>query len=126
MTYRKEYYAQNKEKMNAASRAYYAANKERMQEYARAKRASGTITHKNRLGKLLISDCRKAVPCADCRGSFATQAMDFDHLPGQTKSKNVSLLVSGFSTVTALLVEINKCEVICANCHRLRTFERRS
>ena len=51
------------------------------------------------------------------------EALDFDHISGQ-KSANISRLARGAGW-TQLLDEIDKCEVVCANCHRVRTAERR-
>ncbi len=49
--------------------------------------------------------------------------MRFDHLPGTTKRSDVSTLVyGGYRKV--LLDEIAKCELVCANCHAVRTFMR--
>jgi hypothetical protein len=49
--------------------------------------------------------------------------MDFDHVRG-SKAGNVSEMI-GSATVMALLTEIAKCDVVCANCHRLRTYSPR-
>jgi hypothetical protein len=49
--------------------------------------------------------------------------MDFDHLGLEEKLNEVSKLTSwGIEKVKQ---EINKCEVVCANCHRERTHQRR-
>jgi hypothetical protein len=49
--------------------------------------------------------------------------MTFDHLPGTNKRGHVSnLLYAGYRKV--LLDEIAKCELVCANCHAVRTFMR--
>ena len=65
----------------------------------------------------------KSRPCADCGQTFPTQAMDFDHL--ENKAEIVSKLVYTVSTRT-LLLEVAKCEVVCANCHRIRTSMRQT
>lgn len=62
-------------------------------------------------------------PCADCGGIFHPAAMAFDHLPGSMKRSEVSNLVYSGSR-QLLLEEIAKCELVCANCHAIRTFER--
>ena len=62
-------------------------------------------------------------PCADCGGIFHPVAMTFDHLPGSTKRAEVSNLVYRGSR-QLLLEEIAKCELVCANCHAIRTFNR--
>lgn len=64
----------------------------------------------------------KSKPCADCGGSYPFYVMQFDHLPGVDKEFNISR----YATKTREQVEheISKCEVVCANCHAARTFER--
>ena len=63
-------------------------------------------------------------PCADCGGQFHHSAMTWDHLPGEEKLDNVSSLLTRHSR-KRILTEISKCELVCANCHAIRTFERR-
>jgi hypothetical protein len=65
----------------------------------------------------------KSIPCADCGGTFDPVCMDFDHRDSSTKIAPVAHMVHfGFD---ALRAEIAKCDVVCSNCHRLRTFRRR-
>lgn len=61
--------------------------------------------------------------CADCGYSAHPAALDFDHLPGTEKSFS---LKDGIATVgwKRLREEAEKCEVVCANCHRIRTVTR--
>ena len=62
--------------------------------------------------------------CTDCGGTFHHAAMHWDHLPGTTKRREVSYMVlRGFRRET-ILDEIAKCELVCANCHAVRTFKR--
>ena len=65
----------------------------------------------------------KVKPCIDCGRSFPPEAMDFDHISGD-KKYTISTMFS--SPWTKVLEEIDKCELICANCHRVRTHKRRS
>src|ERR1700676_4030232 len=58
-------------------------------------------------------------PCVDC-GLANPLLLEFDHVSG-TKRAAVSTLVRGSATIRTILEEIAKCEVRCANCHRLRT-----
>jgi len=67
----------------------------------------------------------KSRPCADCGGSFHPAAMQFDHLPGPRKLRDVSTLVVRGCTRMAI-EEIAKCELVCANCHAVRTYLRRA
>ena len=63
---------------------------------------------------------QKNVPCTDCGRRFPHYVMDFDHL--EDKQFTIS---QSRTTIEKLRVEIAKCEVVCANCHRIRTHERR-
>lgn len=60
-------------------------------------------------------------PCLDCNKSFPYYVMQFDHI-GE-KSYNVTQLVT--NSWNKLLKEIEKCEIVCANCHAIRTWKRR-
>ncbi len=66
----------------------------------------------------------KGAPCVDCGGSFHFSAMDFDHVRGK-KVQNISHLVIR-GNLPLLLAELKKCEIVCANCHRIRTWNRRN
>lgn len=60
----------------------------------------------------------KNVPCQDCVQRFPPEAMDFDHVRGE----KVETITDMWSWSRArVLSEIAKCEVVCANCHRIRT-----
>jgi hypothetical protein len=69
----------------------------------------------------------KNKPCTDCGIVYPPHVMDFDHLEGVLKIANVSRMTRelGFSLDT-IEKEIEKCELVCANCHRDRTFRRRN
>jgi len=52
--------------------------------------------------------------------------MDFDHREGEEKLFNISALnANRWVSVAQLLAEIKKCDLVCANCHRERTHQRR-
>jgi hypothetical protein len=66
---------------------------------------------------------KMAMGCADCGYNAHPAALDFDHLPGNEKIRDIK---SGAQLGwAALQAEVAKCEVVCANCHRIRTAERR-
>jgi hypothetical protein len=64
----------------------------------------------------------KNVSCADCEGYFPPEAMDFDHVRGK-KVKQISCM-KGMKR-ERILFEIAKCDLICTNCHRIRTIARK-
>lgn len=65
------------------------------------------------------TDKIKDVPCVDCGGKFPPECMDFDHLPGFIKSFKISAEIN--RTWSKIEAEIAKCEIVCSNCHRIRT-----
>jgi hypothetical protein len=71
-------------------------------------------------------DDLKRRPCVDCGGSFDPVCMDFDHLDQSTKTNNISSMMADGVTKVLIEAEILKCELVCANCHRLRTKKRKA
>jgi len=65
----------------------------------------------------------KTKPCHDCGNRFPTECMDFDHARGK-KLGDVSAMVLKTKPIALIKAEIEKCEVVCANCHRIRTSRR--
>lgn len=64
----------------------------------------------------------RSVPCMDCGRTFPPCCMDFDHRPGEIKSFDIANNVK--RSKESLLVEIAKCDLVCSNCHRIRTHAR--
>ena len=64
----------------------------------------------------------KRVPCEDCKQRFPPACMDFDHVRGK-KAFTVSDDIAAH-TLDELVEEMEKCDIVCANCHRLRTLRR--
>lgn len=64
----------------------------------------------------------KDKPCADCGGSFSPVAMQFDHVRGK---KLFNLSQFGGRSFDKIYEEIEKCEIVCANCHSVRTHKRK-
>ncbi|MEV2236721.1 hypothetical protein [Micromonospora sp. NPDC049891] len=62
--------------------------------------------------------------CTDCGYRAHPHALDFDHLPGLGKTVNVAMLAAGGASIERIDEEIALCEVVCANCHRIRTCDR--
>jgi hypothetical protein len=56
--------------------------------------------------------------CADC-GEADSRVLDFDHVG--KKTSDISELWRAGAPLEALVAEMANCEVVCANCHRLRT-----
>lgn len=63
----------------------------------------------------------KGAPCSDCARKFPPVSMDFDHVRG-VKARSVGLMKE--QSWHKVLEEISKCDLVCAVCHRKRTFQR--
>ncbi len=103
----------DKEKARACQRRYYERNRELY--FLKNKRKKEQLR--------AIARERKSQPCADCGGIFPFYVMDFDHRDGEEKKAHISQMVTQMN-LPQLLNEMEKCDVVCANCHRVRTYER--
>ena len=102
----------NRERQREAERRWYEAN--------RAKVAAKKDAKRRRLRELVRA--AKDHPCADCGVAYPYFVMDLDHV-GDDKVMIVSKLVN-FGSTSRVLAELAKCEAVCANCHRVRTWRR--
>jgi predicted Zn-ribbon and HTH transcriptional regulator len=95
----------------AANRRYYATNRER--EIRRVRQRQGAT--------LAFLRQIRDVPCIDCGGMFAPHQMDFDHRDPSLKSFRLTEGRAMLKARPDITVEVRKCDVVCANCHRIRT-----
>ena len=65
---------------------------------------------------------KEATPCKDCGRIYPHYIMDFDHRDPSTKVAGISRLVQ--RSWKQVSEEIAKCDVLCSNCHRTRTYKR--
>jgi hypothetical protein len=103
----------------AYCKRHYVANKSKHngRRYERRKRERKIIR-----SKLLA--LKTGVPCPDCKITHPYWRMHFDHLPQYEKRMEIASMVRlGFSW-SNIEAEIAKCELVCANCHADRTYER--
>lgn len=75
-------------------------------------------------GRKTIINRAKDRPCMDCGVRYPPYVMDFDHRPGTLKRFGISNALR-FS-IAEVIEEIDKCDLVCANCHRVRTYHRSS
>lgn len=66
----------------------------------------------------IIDDYLSNHPCVDC-GEARLPTLDFDHVRGEKKTNIAKLATS--ASLTTLRLEIEKCEIRCSNCHRMKT-----
>lgn len=101
--------------VRANSKEHYEANKA---AYFRRNRLNRKQIRARNIEKLVAY--LKEHPCVDC-GMSDVRVLEFDHL--RDKTFEISRKLSDLSW-EGLLLEIAKCDVVCANCHRRRTARR--
>lgn len=103
---------------NLSGYCYKCRAYERLTPYAKQQNCARSKRNSARF-RVKIDAIKLERGCVDCGYNRYAEALDFDHLPGAEKTKNVALMW-GFSW-EKVLAEIAKCEVVCSNCHRHRT-----
>ena len=72
----------------------------------------------------LVGMIKMAAGCIDCGYAAHAEALQFDHIDNNKKASVSNLIRSDYSWVT-IMTEINKCEIRCANCHAVKTSQRK-
>ncbi|KKM94799.1 hypothetical protein LCGC14_1194780 [marine sediment metagenome] len=112
---------ENPEKAQAATNNWRSNNREKVRSTDRIWYAREKISQKRRERKQKLVDILGG-KCADCGYNEFLDALEFDHV--RNKTVQIAPLISGGSW-ERVLEEAQKCELVCANCHRVRTAERR-
>lgn len=103
-------------------RAYRKAYKQRPE--AKAAHKARKLAHRREVREWLNA-YKVRVGCVDCGYNASAVALDFDHRDPTTKSFELGAAGRNYRTRAVLETEVAKCDVRCANCHRIRTAERR-
>jgi hypothetical protein len=101
---------------SAYGREHYLANKQRYIDQARIQKKALQLERTIYLIKHFETH-----PCVDC-GETDPVVLEFDHLRDKSFAIGQALSKASWQRI---LDEIQKCEVVCANCHRRRTARRR-
>ena len=96
-----------------SSKRHYEANK----DYYAARN-----TKRRKENQAYIRSLREG-KCADCGGVYPWYVMEFDHCRGEKKYNIASMASSHRNTIDK---EVAKCDLVCCNCHAVRTHERRA
>lgn len=94
------------------SRNHYLRNKDEVAQKAIARRAAS---------RSYVQE-QKDNPCMDCGIRYPYYVMEYDHR--EDKIDTVSRMVRNGSGIRRIKEEILKCDLVCSNCHRIRTHER--
>lgn len=101
----------NKNKQKKAQQQHYLANKQ-LYLSRRKIRTDEAIAFVNSYKQ------REDVVCVNC-GEGRWQCLEFHHRDPKTKYKGIAVMVRNGSSIEKILLEIAKCDVLCANCHKI-------
>jgi Zn ribbon nucleic-acid-binding protein len=101
------------------SSKYYQTNRKACIAYTEAKHAE----RRNKL-KDWIADTKQKVGCIKC-GFSNPVALQFHHRDPSSKVFSIGNFVRRWHSVEEIAAEMDKCDVICANCHLILHHEKR-
>jgi hypothetical protein len=122
----------NRDRINEYQRQWREDHREEIRTYQREymrvrgnhqPRVPGKTDLERYQDRRALLDALKDFPCADCGNRFPPVCMDFDHRPGEVKLFNIGRNMHSRKWAETL-AEIDKCDLVCANCHRIRTHSR--
>lgn len=96
------------------SKRYYRENREKHKQVALENKRKYRSENNRRVWEIL-----EASSCVDC-GNDNPRVLEFDHIAGNKEGDVGRMLCSNVGW-TRIKKEIEKCEIVCANCHRMRT-----
>ena len=133
---RKIHYQKNKERLLAQNKLYRENNKDKIQAYLqkneertkkRVKKYLEENKDKIKLRYLKkkekykwILEFKTTQGCLRC-GENDPDCLDFDHIDPTTKEYKIADMVHSSLSKEVIMREIDKCQVLCANCHRKKT-----
>ena len=78
----------------------------------------GVLERKTRAMKVIEEVFGSPIQCSTCGYSKCFAALEFHHTDPSTKEVGISQLIGSSPSEDTLRNELEKCELLCANCHR--------
>ena len=111
------YYEICKDCFRSRGRKYYQNTREHQLQLVKIRVGKYKELRRIALAKI------KNVPCSDCKKLFPPWVLDFDHRNRNLKSGDIGhMFINGMWNIDMLEKEMVKCDLVCANCHRMRTY----
>ncbi|MEK7550160.1 MAG: hypothetical protein AAB535_00020 [Patescibacteria group bacterium] len=104
--------------MKIRGRFYYHANRQRQLKLAILRRNKYKLLMRVYINKI------KNKQCMDCGKKYPPYVMDFDHRIAKNKYIDIGRMIGGGWSKEKVDNEIEKCDLICSNCHRVRTHKK--
>ena len=96
---------------NDYAQQHYQNNKEKYKTKARINNAKYLEANKQLINEVKSKGCSLCSETEPC-------CMDFHHIDPNTKIDTVSRIALNATSIQTLQAEIDKCVVLCSNCHR--------
>jgi hypothetical protein len=106
-TYHKKYYVINREQLLEKNRVHVKQNREKYTQYQKGRRIER---------QKWLQELKNGLSCIIC-GESDPACLDFHHRDSSVKKGLISKMVTRVS-MERVMDEIDKCDVLCANCHR--------
>lgn len=119
-SYQLRYYLANQDKYKGYRQKYYLAHKAELNRRATLRKQN----NRNKLRKL-INGIKAGKACLDCNQVFPCYVLHFDHRDPVEKFMDISEMLTHAYSEKKVFNEIAKCDLVCANCHAIRTHNRR-
>lgn len=113
-----------KECNKAKSKEWIKNNSIRYKQYQKEFNKSDYRKNRRKEWNLWSFNLKKNKPCMDCKIIFHPVCMEYDHREPKDKLHDISYMVSSGYKHDTILAEISKCDLVCANCHRMRELKR--
>lgn len=79
--------------------------------------------HKRWFHRAFANRVKTKYGCKKCGYNEHPVALHFNHIDPASKTKNVGNLISQSYSLSRIKEEMRKCEVLCANCHSIHSYE---
>jgi len=105
--YNKQYYENNKQQIKTSTKTWRQNNKERFNLWARSNRQKIKLQAIEYLGGA----------CSSCGNKYHHACYDFHHRNPEEKDFNLARIFS--HKWETIQIELDKCDLVCANCHAM-------
>lgn len=101
-------------------KAFYKANCEKIKVEVKLRKKSIVDKIQSQVIDYLKNKC-----CLHC-GESDIRCLEFNHIDPSQKERNISNLITQTNSWKRIVKEIEKCEILCANCHRKVTHQQQN
>ena len=124
--YDKKYREEHKEKISEYNKKYKEENKEKISEYNKKWREENK---ENRLEHAKAHRDKRRAHCIEYLGGKCvvcgtTHNLQFDHIKREGKKYTITEKITNYFTI--LKEELNKCQLLCVDCHKVKTKSERT